>query len=360
MIRCILLGPSRAGKSTVGKLLSAQLGVPYLHLDSVDAASILKEFGFDEAAMKESWSGGWEGFYRYQQPFAAHLFERALPELQECILEIDAPTASFEEPELLARAQRALQPYANVVLLLPSPDLDASMRVLEERGHVLFDGVPMDEHFVKHHSNHDLAKLVVYSKGKTPEETCEEIVARIDLSEPVILLIGPMRAGKSTLGHLLSERLKRPRVPMDHLRWDYYKEIGWNEAEQQRIREAEGFAGVYRYWKPFELHAVGRLLADHREGVIDFGAGHSVYEKDADFARARELLAPYPNVVLLLPSPDPGESVAILRERGRQRIGGVEVSRFFTTHLPKLAKQTVYTEGKTPDETSREIAAGLA
>jgi hypothetical protein len=55
-----------------------------------------------------------------------------------------------------------------VVLLLPSPDVDHSVRILEERQRVLFDGMELNEHFVRHHSNHDLAKLTVYTDRKTP------------------------------------------------------------------------------------------------------------------------------------------------------------------------------------------------
>jgi hypothetical protein len=241
----ILLGPHRSGKTTVGKLLSEQLGLPLIHFSTI-APEYRKEIGYDEAGEKEAWSQGfWEGFYRYMQPFEAHAIERAVPGLDDCILELDAQQAAFDDPELLRRVRKALEP-----------------------------------------------------------------------------------------------------------------EIGWSQEEQQRIRDAEGFTGVYRYWKPFEAHAVGRLLAEHGDCVIDFGAGHSVYEDDAQFARVQELLAPYPNVVLLLPSPDLDESVAILRERTQVRIGGLELNRFFCTHMLKLAKQVVTTEGKTPKETAQQIITG--
>jgi hypothetical protein len=66
------------------------------------------------------------------------------------------------------------------VLVLPSPDLDESVAVLRQReGEIVSDGFDFHEHFTKHHSNHDLAKFVVYTKGKTPEETCDEILRKI-------------------------------------------------------------------------------------------------------------------------------------------------------------------------------------
>jgi hypothetical protein len=84
-----------------------------------------------------------------------------------------------EDPALFARVQRALAPFRNVVLLLPSPDPAESVRILKGRyGGLESNGVDFDAHFVTHDSNHDLATLVVYTEGKTPEETCAEILRR--------------------------------------------------------------------------------------------------------------------------------------------------------------------------------------
>jgi shikimate kinase len=355
-VSIILLGPHRSGKSTVAKLLSAQLDLPWHRFDAL-AEGYRKEIGWSEEGQQQSWSGGWEGFYRYMQPFEAHAIERALPDLAECILELDSRQAAFEAPDLLRRVQTALEPCPVIALLLPTSDLDESMHLIQERQEVRVDGVELTEHFVKGRCNHDLAKLVVYTKDRTPEETCEEILTRIDPSAPEITLIGPMGAGKSTQGRLLSERLGVPQVSVDDLRWNYYAEIGWSREEQDRIGAEEGFAGIYRYWKPFEAYAVGRILAEHHHCVIDFGAGHSVYHDDAQFAQVRQAMAPYSNVVLLLPSPDLDESVAVLKAPRQFHIAGQELNHFFTTHMLKLAKQTVYTEGKRAEETAAEVAA---
>jgi hypothetical protein len=145
------------------------------------------------------------------------------------------------------------------------------------------------------------------------------------------------------------------------VRNDYYREIGWSEEEQGRRRRAEGFLGVYRYWKPFEAYAVERVTAEHRGSVIDFGAGSSVYEDEALFARAEAALAPLRNVVLLLPSPDLDESVAILRERTPMKVDGVELNRFLVTspELRELATLTAYTDGEAPEATADAIVARL-
>lgn len=186
-----------------------------------------------------------------------------------------------------------------------------------------------------------------------------------------ILLIGPMSAGKSTIGKLLAEALNLPQCSVDEHRWGYYAEIGYDEAEASRIAKSEaGMVGLLNYWKPFETHTVERILQDYPNHVIDFGAGHSVYEDAALFARVQTALAPYPNVILLLPSPDLDESTRILNERFAAMViqyvpevdpAVLRVNETFVKHPSNhlLAKLVVYTEGKTPEETCAEILGRL-
>lgn len=180
-----------------------------------------------------------------------------------------------------------------------------------------------------------------------------------------IVLIGPIDSGKSTQGKLLSEALGLPRAPMDSLRFDYYKEIGYDAEVAREKGEAEGFAGVLRYWKPFEAYAVGRLLAEHRGCVIDFGAGHSVYEEPDHIAQVKAALAPYVNVFLLLPSPDLDESVRVIKTRHPDEQStlvtgdNTDFDEYCVRHPlnHELARFTVYTENKTPEQTRDEILA---
>ena len=176
-----------------------------------------------------------------------------------------------------------------------------------------------------------------------------------------IILIGPVRVGKSTVGKLLSERLQLPQVSLDELRWDYYQEIGYDPDLAKKIRETGGFVALVFYWKLFDAYAVERVLADHRDCVFDFGAGHAMYESTEMFERVKKTLAPYPNIILLLPSPDVDESVRILNERTRDLPGsfgqGFNWHEYFLGQEKyyKLAKHIVYTQGKTPEETCDEI-----
>lgn len=173
-----------------------------------------------------------------------------------------------------------------------------------------------------------------------------------------IILIGPIGAGKSTIGALLASRLGLSQCSLDDRRWDYYKEIGYNEELAKHKRETDGFWGIYQYWKPFEAYAVERLLSEYQQCVIDFGAGHSVYEEAVLFQRVKQALSPYPNVVLLVPSPNFDESVKILNERNKYLLDGKpNINEHFVRHNSnyQLAKFKAYTKDKTPKETCDDI-----
>jgi adenylate kinase family enzyme len=128
-----------------------------------------------------------------------------------------------------------------------------------------------------------------------------------------IVLIGPVRTGKSTLGRLLAEKLGLPQVSLDVLREQYYQEIGFDPLLAKEIRQKGGFLALMFYRELFAAHAVERILGEHHDCVIDFGAG--IYESDEMFARVKKALSEFVNVVLLLPSPDIDESLRILKER---------------------------------------------
>jgi hypothetical protein len=166
-----------------------------------------------------------------------------------------------------------------------------------------------------------------------------------------IVMIGPWGAGKSTLARLLAEKLELPHAPLDPVAWDYYQEVGFEWERAHQIRAAEGALAFCRF---------------------DLGAGHTVpapWDDETMFDRVQQALAPFQNVVLVLPSPDPDRSTAVLRERSaeewwlkeiRER-HGFDLNEHFIRHPAneRLARHTVYTEGRSPEETRDEILEWL-
>lgn len=109
--------------------------------------------------------------------------------------------------------------------------------------------------------------------------------------DDTVILIGPMMAGKSTVGRLLSERLGLPQFVLDDLRWDYFNEIGCDNVSVAILNER-----------------MEALLREHEQPE----------ERIPEVLKANEEFVRHP-------------------ANGR------------------LAKRVVYTEGKTPEETCIEI-----
>jgi shikimate kinase len=181
-------------------------------------------------------------------------------------------------------------------------------------------------------------------------------------SRDEIVLIGPHRAGKSTLAALLAAKLGVPVCALDEVKWCYFREAGYDAAEGKQVRAAQGFLGFSRFLKPYAIAMVERVLAEHRNCVFDFGAGHSMYEDEAQAARVQQALAPFRHVVLVLPSSDVDESVRVLRERSGPWTpdGATEYFDFHTYEVTHplnavLASHTLYTAGRTPDQACDEI-----
>src|ERR1043165_7204035 len=126
-----------------------------------------------------------------------------------------------------------------------------------------------------------------------------------------VILIGPIRAGKSTTGRLLAEQLKLPLRSLDIIFDSYLDELGYDREHAAGLKK-KGFYELTKYWKPFEPYGVERLVSEPVDAIVDLGGGHSVYEDEALFARVKKALAPFPKVILILPSPDRDESISIL------------------------------------------------
>ena len=182
----------------------------------------------------------------------------------------------------------------------------------------------------------------------------------------VVILIGPMSAGKSTLAAMLAKKLGVPRVELDEVRQRFYTEIGYDEKYASEIVGQQGMKDLLDYWKPFEAHAVERALEEFRNCVMDFGAGHSVYEDEILFQRVQKALQPYQYVILILPSPDMDRSVEIVNQRFSEmlvnEVGKVDpellaLNEHFVRHPSNnlLAKKTFYTEGRSAKKTSQAI-----
>jgi shikimate kinase len=178
--------------------------------------------------------------------------------------------------------------------------------------------------------------------------------------EPIVL-IGPMKTGKTVVGRLLAHRLGCAFVSLDQLERHYAKVVGFDEHLASVIQSRQGDLAWYQYRRGFFDEVVVRFLAEHTHGVLELGGGHPILPDDEKQARVNQALAPFGNVVLLLPTSDIRESLAILKQRQKPEHLNPDLNELFLSDSRyfDLAKLVVYTQGKSADETCDEIIASL-
>lgn len=182
-----------------------------------------------------------------------------------------------------------------------------------------------------------------------------------------VVIIGPMAAGKSTVAGALAQRLGVHQIPLDAVRWYYHLKDGLRFGDQIAHAKEGGFAAVVRYWAPYSISAVERVLLEFPQTIIDFGAGHAHFEDPEHVRRLEAALAPVSNVILLMPSADLDRSIAVCAERDAERLGPKrDASRDLVNEafvrsecFRRVATRTVFVEERTVDETVDDIVAGL-
>ncbi|WP_165774507.1 AAA family ATPase [Candidatus Viridilinea mediisalina] len=176
----VLIGPYGIGKTTIGQLLASDLGKAIFSLDEY-AWKYYKEKGLSlEAAesLGDLDSLQW-------QPYYAHAVRRFIEDHKDemCIIDLGVGHSLYEDT-YLEEMRNVFMPY-NVILLTPSPDIDIAMKELNERNDAnickrTHSHTRLNLSFLKNPSIYQLAKHVIYTKGKTPTEILREIL-KIDL-----------------------------------------------------------------------------------------------------------------------------------------------------------------------------------
>jgi shikimate kinase len=161
--------------------------------------------------------------------------------------------------------------------------------------------------------------------------------------EDSIILIGPSGAGKSTIAEELAKQLKLPRLCLDRVA-NHYKDTG---------RMAE-FTSSDDFNLFLIQEGIKQAQEVNKQGIVDFGAGHSIFENREAFDKVKNLLKTFKNIVLLLPTDNIEESLNIINARSTGNTN--DNLHFLQSYCNKeLATMVIYTKNKTPFEISEEI-----
>lgn len=179
----VLVGPPGSGKSTVGEILAAATGRPFVDADAA-SAEFYGEVGWSvERLGARASEVGFSLAHDEWEVALAHAVERLVDTSPGAVVALGAGHSHVTDDALHERVVQALATVDHVVLLRPSGDLQDSLGVLRQRclddkgtawrvdgedwlGRWLTDG--RDERVATH---------VVLTEGMTPEQTAGVVAA---------------------------------------------------------------------------------------------------------------------------------------------------------------------------------------
>lgn len=123
-----------------------------------------------------------------------------------------------------------------------------------------------------------------------------------------------------------------------------------------------GFKYTFKSADEFNYYMIQGLLektiTNNQYGIVDFGAGHSVYDDKEIFEDVKSILKPFLNVVLLLSSDDEEESLTIMNKRSTGNTA--DNKKFLESHCNReLATMIIYENNRTAVEVSDEILSRI-
>ncbi len=176
-----------------------------------------------------------------------------------------------------------------------------------------------------------------------------------------LILIGPPGAGKSSVAAWIKELTGRKQVSLDDRDHPHHSSRLPGYATSALDSRKVPFMAAYRTWKPFEITSVENHLRGLDSHVVDFGAGHSVYDDRTQFERVAIAVRGH-HVALLLPDRDFERSRSIYIEQHPQQ--DPEWIKFINHVFDSpsnadLANVIIAREAKTAKEVAREVLASL-
>ncbi len=176
----IFIGPIGAGKSTISKMVAENLSLPSYSLDEEEHLAASLGYDVDHYKQMEE-DVGLHQAYEYRRGFYDRLVPLFLASHDEGVLDLGGGHPIVPDPVKQETIKKVLQPYENIFLLMPTEDPDESLKILRERNQLAADEPDLNELYFQggNRTFWDIAKFPVYTNGKTPEQTLDEILKKI-------------------------------------------------------------------------------------------------------------------------------------------------------------------------------------
>jgi len=174
----ILIGPIGVGKSTQAKLLSEELGMPRCSYDDVKG-KYWKELGVSQKMVCDIKNKqGTYAMLSYMNEFKSKTVNLIVRDHPEHVIDFGGGAQTFDEPHQIERVRQVFDPIADIFLLLPSKDLATNIDVLPG----LKEDYAINAYLIIHPTNELFAKKKIYTLGKTPEETKQDILNKVGMT----------------------------------------------------------------------------------------------------------------------------------------------------------------------------------
>lgn len=178
----IFIGPIGAGKSTISKIVAEDLSLPAFSLDEEE--HLVASTGYDvERYKRMQEENGLLEAYEYRRSFYDRLVPLFLAKHETGVLDLGGGHPIVPDPIKQQAIKDALAPYEHIFLLMPTPDANASINILRTRNKLSEDEPDFNELYFKNGNRTfwDIAKFPIYTEGKTPEQTREEVMRLLNM-----------------------------------------------------------------------------------------------------------------------------------------------------------------------------------
>ena len=163
------------GKSTQARLLAEELGQPLCVYDEIKDNYRFKIGLSREKSLAIHAEHGVYAMLEYMNEFKSQILQPIIDDYTGYIIDLGGGAHSFDEPHQVERARRAFESVDDVILLIPSHDLETNINSLPG----IKENYEVNTFLIMHPTNELFATKTIYTLKKTPEEVLREIIRQL-------------------------------------------------------------------------------------------------------------------------------------------------------------------------------------